>query len=816
MPADLFAAAQEGDLEALRALVTDARTANRRGPERWTPLMAAAAGGHVEAVRLLLERGAEPGRRNADGHDALLIALCQGEDEAARLLLDAGAAVDDADHLPLDFAVRFATAEMVRLLLERGAPEGSVLTGLLPEAVARGDGETARLLVERGANPRKATHGSTPLVVAIHARKPELVEWLLELGVPLTGALGAAVQSRNLRLAARLLALGADPGERDALGDTPLQAAAESGRVFLLRRLIAAGVKLEARGGMLGQTALHRAATRGKHATVRALLAAGAKPDVTDDFGESPLQEAAAGGDARMVEILLRGGARPDRHQKGNPAPLHAAVAAGHQETARLLLERGADANLALGPTAASQLDAAPGATPLHLAAATGRADLVSLLLDHGADPARTDARGRPPADLAALAGHRGALAQLRSTGAPLGVAPGVAANAALHSAAAEGDVAAVREALAAGADPEARESTTGYPPLLTAALAGHAEVVALLLKHGARPAGRRREPLTPLRAAVVRGHAPVVRLLLAAGADPNRTYEEASVPADEGYVIPSAGCPLADAAAQGSEEILDLLLAAGADPDAATEPSPVVAAVRERQFHLARRLLAAGARRREADADVLGVLEWEERAAEPAFGALAAELEGRCGPPESASLPGVRFFRFTAEQQLPELGGAGDPIRAGREWGRAFHANQEALSRAVGDVQADLGERVRAAGYLLLDAGSPLGCGPMTRFLALVPENDPFVVMAAWGVRANDDERPTAELIGLFRGLHAEEPWDLLGIRFDTLTIRFRRTPPDPTALARRLRRWCSDLGEARSVAAGLRATQSVHFWWD
>lgn len=87
---------------------------------------------------------------------------------------------------------------------------------------------------------------------------------------------------------------------------------------------------------------------------------------------------------------------------------------------------------------------------------------------------------------------------------------------------------------------------------------------------------------------------------------------------------------------------------------------------------------------------------------------------------------------------------------------------------------------------------------------------------MAAWGLRANDDQLSTADLIRNFRELYASEPWDLLGIRFDTAVIRFRRDVPEPLKMARWLRKWCSDLGEPRDVARRLAETRCVHFWWD
>ncbi len=821
METDLLTAAREGNLSALSALIpAPARQLNARDAGRCTPLMLAALGGHTEAVRLLLEAGADVKLRNGDGHTALLLALCGASEEMVRLLLEAGSPVEHPDHLPMDFAVRFGTPGMVRMLLERGVPADPKPDGHLVDAIGRGNEEVVRLLLEHGADPHSVPQCGTALVAAIASRRDSLAELFLQLGGPLRGALIAAIQAMKPRLALRLLALGADPNERGLMGETPLQTAAEMGSVLLLRRLVGAGAALETAGGMLGQTALHRAVSEEERASARALLELGANPNVVDEFGQSPLQEAAAGGDARMVELLLRHGAQANPRRRSQPTPLHAAVAAGEAETARVLLEAGADPNARIGPQAAEEMnDVTPGATAVHLAAASGSKQLVELLLSGGARADLLDKKGVSAADRAARAGHHALAERLRAAGSPLSVDPQHAADAWLRRAVRVGDEEGVRQALAAGGNAGALDPETGTPPLVTAAQEGLAGAVRLLLEHGAEVDRGTAWGLSPLGCAVVRGHLDVVRLLLERGADPNAAYAQGYVPAgEENTVLPSSGSPLADAAHGGGLELVELLLAAGADPNgAAGEPAPLTAAVLGRRFDVARRLREAGAVPCPGDADFLAMEEWEARAADPEFLHLAAELDARCGPAElNEGLPGVRFYRFSAEQELPPIHDDGDAAAAGREWGRRFSENLASLQGAVDGMLQDLGERTRRAGFLLLDAGSPLGCGPMTQFLALVPESDPFAVMAAWGLRANDDELPTRELIRRFRQLREEEPWDLVGIRFDTAVIRFRRDLPDPLARARQLCGWCSDLGKAKGVAERIRASRTVHFWWD
>ena len=94
----------------------------------------------------------------------------------------------------------------------------------------------------------------------------------------------------------------------------------------------------------------------------------------------------------------------------------------------------------------------------------------------------------------------------------------------ALLFAAGEGDAAAVAALLAGGADVNQR-STDGETPLHVAGIRGNPAVVAHLLEHGAEvdartPKGQTLH-MTPLMWAAFGGHAEMVELLVAHGADP-------------------------------------------------------------------------------------------------------------------------------------------------------------------------------------------------------------------------------------------------------------------------------------------------------
>lgn len=118
------------------------------------------------------------------------------------------------------------------------------------------------------------------------------------------------------------------------------------------------------------------------------------------------------------------------------------------------------------------------------------------------------------------------------------------------------GDLAAVRESLDSGADPDF--SDYGVPPPLVAAVAaGRVEIARLLLERGAAPdrPGALEGDLSPLATALANGDVAMQQLLLDAGADP----------AGPG----TGGAPLLfDAVRLGDAAAVRRLVAAGADVD--------------------------------------------------------------------------------------------------------------------------------------------------------------------------------------------------------------------------------------------------------
>jgi len=116
----------------------------------------------------------------------------------------------------------------------------------------------------------------------------------------------------------------------------------------------------------------------------------------------------------------------------------------------------------------------------------------------------------------------------------------------ALHLAALQGDVAAIRAHAEAGSDLDRRDSF-GSTPLLVAATFGHPEAVRALLQGGADPTVGNPEGSTPLHVAAFLGRDRVVAALLEQGAEAMLRNDDGATPYDLAVGSPARDRPLLD-----------------------------------------------------------------------------------------------------------------------------------------------------------------------------------------------------------------------------------------------------------------------------
>ena len=170
-----------------------------------------------------------------------------------------------------------------------------------------------------------------------------------------------------------------------------------------------------------------------------------------------------------------------------------------------------------------------------------------------------------------------------------------------IHSAALDGNIEAVKQAIADGANVNASipsgllgqnfkgillgEVSVGGTPLHSAACGGHKEIAELLISKGADVNAKDKSEQTPLAYAALGGHKEIVKLLIAKGANVNAET-------DNGWT------PLLSAALRGHKEIADLLIAKGADLEAKNEggSTPLHGATLDGHNEVVELLIANGA----------------------------------------------------------------------------------------------------------------------------------------------------------------------------------------------------------------------------
>jgi ankyrin repeat protein len=835
---ELIKAVHENDIRMVKELLESGTDPNEKGYEGVTPLVVASVHGNLEIALALLESGADTEWEPEGAQSALVSALVYGHDEIANLLLERGADPRAQDWLAFYYACEYGRIPFIHRFLNLGAPPDLQIDDEptpLMEAAGRGNLDVVKILIDAGADPnRKNREGMTAYDIAVSnsgflENTQPVIDFLDKTTRKSTQSLMAAVQAGNAELTEQLIAQGAQVNTSDReFQYSPLSWAAERGSKKIAQLLIDAGANIEVRDWM-SQTPLWSAVSGNHTSVARLLIKAGADVNVVDDSGDTLLQHAVWCESTRSIRLLLEAGADVNAVRAGHPAALHWAVAKEENAIVDLLLSHGAEPNIRL-PEFRNQgnfADYGTGTTPLMIAAAEGNLELLERLLEAGADWSLSNAEGQTAVTIAASRGRISILKRLEREGAEVDYGSSKLHNQVLLEAVDKEDVEQVRWALQGSADPNVVDSVGELTALTSACLNGNQEIIRLLLDAGADPDHPSKEGDYPLCWAISRGHTAAVKLLLEAGASVNLEYPPGYTPAEQhNTVIPHRFCPLADAVAGGQEQIVEALLAAGADVNSVSlqGDSPLLAAVHSRNFEFARRLLERGAVPRESDADDLDILEWKARADSEEFRQSVQEVEQATGvkaePVEL--LEGACAFRFSIPDETGNEAekntecGPSDAILA---WSEKFNKDYASLSDRVNAAIDDLHEKIFARGFHLLDAGMPLGCGPMTRYLVLIPASNPYAIMASFGVRANDQEMNTREIIAWFRDFEQEHPFRLRGCKFDTIVIDLERPLDDPKTWARKLQEFDYDMwpdDDLTFFEKNLQTATRLNFWWD
>ncbi|MCY4400131.1 MAG: ankyrin repeat domain-containing protein [Gemmatimonadetes bacterium] len=309
------------------------------------------------------------------------------------------------------------------------------------------------------------------------------------------------------------------------------------------------------------------AAERSDLEAVRTLLRQGEDANTAQSDGMTALHWAASNNDIEIARTLLYAGATVRATTRlGGYTPLHLASRAGHPEVAGALLEAGADPDVFT----------TTGVTAMHFAADADAPGVVTTLVKHDADVnARDGFSRRTPLMFAAVRGADAALQALLDAGAEPGLVTDTKDYEALDQSlrAEQRQRARVR---AAAEEPEEEEEEPEAPTQGSQPAPGQPRTPAQPAPAGATPAdpAAKPDPEPPVRAlssaqqigkqggfsalhyAVREGHRSTASLLLDGGADINQ---------------PTAGdetSPMLVAIINGNYDLARDLLERGADPN--------------------------------------------------------------------------------------------------------------------------------------------------------------------------------------------------------------------------------------------------------
>jgi ankyrin repeat protein len=430
-----------------------------------------------------------------------------------------------------------------------------------------------------------------------------------------------AAEEDNLEKAAALLKKHVTPSGAQGDGTTALHWAAYNDDLSLVKLLIGAGAKPDARTRLRGLTPLHMAAETGDAVLIDVLLKAGAQVDALNESGTTPLMIASASGSTGAVATLLAHGADVNVREKANgETALFFAASRDRAEVVRLLLSKGADpkvktpvsklARVTVGPDG-ELLDDKKNAQGEAKTAVqgdqkpVGQGDKEAAHSDatstSAAKPAKADKPeetqveaakapiAKPDEKVKDAYGFTAADRKKRVFGATQ-----FGGLTALLIAARDGQINAVNAFLDAGDDVNQASDTDHATPLILAIINGHYDLAKLLLDRGADPKLATTDGATPLYAVIDVQWAPhtwyaqpivanehtayldLASSLLAHGADPNAVIGKKlwfrSFANDEIWFDVDGATPFMRAAMAGDLAAMKLLVEHGANPLLATK----------------------------------------------------------------------------------------------------------------------------------------------------------------------------------------------------------------------------------------------------
>ncbi|XP_072182110.1 uncharacterized protein [Diadema setosum] len=318
----LHIASLRGNLDVLRCLLNGEHASDTQTPQKVTPIMIAAECGHVECVRLFISKGANCETYNGDGWTALHYAAARNQLDVVQLLLETHVPVDiptrKEQYTPLHLAAQHGHERILRVLAKSSADLNKQtklgLTALRIAAENRREEAVRFLAGTEAKHDIKDKEGWTLLHYAAFRNMAHIVQHLLKMKKAKVDApnnegvtpLHLTAQEGHRDVMEILLNAGADPDSQTfTKKHTPVMQACWAGHLECVKLLHTKGAELGEPDND-GCTPLHFATVSKQLNIVKYLLDNGVDVNAAQCEGYTALHFAADGEDEDIIETLLK------------------------------------------------------------------------------------------------------------------------------------------------------------------------------------------------------------------------------------------------------------------------------------------------------------------------------------------------------------------------------------------------------------------------------------------------------------------------------------------------------------------------------
>jgi uncharacterized protein len=463
--------------------------------------MVAAWYGGLKFASSLLEAGAEVDIREKFGHNALHLAVLADRQDLTDLLIVnprvdinspiATTQTGSGGQTALILAAQNGYVKIVDRLLKAGAEVNTLDNrgiSALHWAVSRNHLQVVDLLISapgidinnQDRWPEDEVGGQSAMMLAARKGSVEIVTSLISAGADLTisdhkgrTALHVAAETGNVAvvefLVRSLISGRAGLNQVDNAGSTALHYAASMGRVAVVEILVKSLISIRADLTVFndtGNTALHIAVEEGHVAVVEVLVSNGmdvdllrAKPATKDDVGDlSAVMIASVKGHVGTLEILLPRSRNINLCDSKKRTALLLAIVHKQVEAVRLLLSQ---------KMINIELEDDYGGTPLIAAATFGISSIIPDLVARGAQlNRRTDLVCAPIVQAVACGHTETARTLLSIPGIDVNTISPLTGRTPLHYAVSWGNAELVELLISHGADLHIRDNVNGFRPI--------------------------------------------------------------------------------------------------------------------------------------------------------------------------------------------------------------------------------------------------------------------------------------------------------------------------------------------------------------